>query len=183
MNIGINREPMKPRQLIHQILTVEKWLLNSTLCLLLMMLILLACIQIGLRTFFSGGLLWADPLLRYLVLWCGMLGAVVATREKKHIAIDVVGYLAPEQLKPWIGFLLDLFSTLVAATLTWAAVTFVSNERLFGGSPLLNIPTWVWYLIFPITFTLITTHFLLATTVDIRILCTRFQSNEMEKSK
>lgn len=183
MNFGISPEVMNPRQLIHQIFTFEKWLLDSILCLLLMMLILLACTQIGLRTFFSGGLLWADPLLRYLVLWCGMLGAVVATREKKHIAIDVVGYLAPEQLKPWLSILLDFFSTLVAAVLTWAAVTFVSNERLFGGSPLLSIPTWCWYLIFPIAFTLITIHFLLALTEDIRVLNGRFQEQKTESLK
>ncbi len=169
---------MNSRQLIHQILTFEKWLLDTILCLILVALILLACTQIGLRTFFSGGLLWADPLLRYLVLWCGMLGAVVATREKKHIAIDVVGYLAPEQLKPWLSLILNLFSTLVAAILTWAAVIFVSNERLFGGSPLLTIPTWIWYLIFPIAFTLITVHFLLALTTDIRSLRTRFQEQK-----
>ncbi len=169
---------MNSRQLIHQILTFEKWLLDTILCLILVALILLACTQIGLRTFFSGGLLWADPLLRYLVLWCGMLGAVVATREKKHIAIDVVGYLAPEQLKPWLSLILNLFSTLVAAILTWAAVIFVSNERLFGGSPLLTIPTWIWYLIFPIAFTLITVHFLLALTEDIRSLRTRFQEQK-----
>lgn len=178
MNFGINPELMNPRQLIHQIFRFEKWLLDSILCLLLVMLILLACLQIGLRTFFSGGLLWADPLLRYLVLWCGMLGAVVATREKKHIAIDVVGYLVPEQLKPWLGFLLDLFSTLVAIILTWAAVIFVHNERLFGGSPLLTIPTWGWYLIFPVAFALITIHFLLALVADIRTLNSTFQGQK-----
>lgn len=169
---------MNPRQLIRQVLAFEKLLLDSILCLLLIALILLACTQIALRTFFSGGLLWADPLLRYLVLWCGMLGAVVATREKKHISIDVVGYLTPEQLKPWLGLLLDLFSTLVAGALTWAAIIFVSNERLFGGSPLLTIPTWVWYLIFPISFTLITIHFFLALTTDISSLSISFQEQK-----
>ena len=169
---------MDPRQLARRVLTFEKLLIDSLLCLLLIVLILLACLQIALRTCFSGGLLWADPLLRYLVLWCGMFGAVVATREKKHIAIDVVGYLAPEQLKPWIGLFLDLFSSLVAAVLTWAAITFVQNERLFGGTPLLSIPTWIWYLIFPVAFALITLHFLLAIAADIRILGALFQKHK-----
>lgn len=169
---------MDPRQIPSQVLTFEKRLTDSFLCLLLIALILFACLQIGLRTFFSSGLLWIDPLLRYLVLWCGMLGAVVATREKKHIAIDVVGYLAPEQLKPWIGLLLDLFSSLVTTVLTWAAITFVYNEHLFGGSPLLSIPTWIWYLIFPIAFALMTMHFLLSIAANIRILGTRFQQHK-----
>ncbi len=174
---------MDPRQLARQVLTFEKRLIDSLLCLLLIALILLACLQIALRTLFSGGLLWADPLLRYLVLWCGMFGAVVATREKKHIAIDVVGYLAPEQLKPWIGLLLDLFASLVAAVLTWAAITFVHNEHLFGGSPLLSIPTWVWFLIFPIAFALITMHFLLAIPADIKSLSSLFQKHKSGRAQ
>jgi len=161
---------MNVNQLVRHILTFEKRLIDGLLCLLLVAMIVLACLQIGLRTFFSGGLLWADALLRYLVLWCGMLGAVVATREKKHIAIDVVGYLAPERIKPWTGLVIDLFSSFVGAVLTWAAVIFVRNEALFGGSPLLNVPTWGWNLIFPVAFALITIHFLLAIAADIRSL-------------
>lgn len=164
---------MTKRQVVRHVLIMEKRLIDGLLCLLLAVMVGLACLQIGLRTFFSGGLLWADPLLRYLVLWSGMFGAVVATREKKHIGIDVVGYLAPEQLKPWIDLILDLFSSCVAAILTWAAVIFVHNERLYGGSPLLAVPSWVWNLIFPAAFGLITVHFLLAIAADIRILASQ----------
>jgi TRAP-type transport system small permease protein len=166
------------RQVTHQIWTIEKRLIDGLLCLLLLAMIVLACLQIGLRTFFSGGLLWIDPLLRYFVLWCGMLGAVVATRENKHIAIDVVGYLAPEQVKPWLALFIDLFSSLVAGLLTWAAVIFVRNEQLFGNAPLLNVPSWIWNLIFPVAFALITLHFLLAITVDIRTLVSLRQSQD-----
>ncbi|MBU1139545.1 MAG: TRAP transporter small permease [Proteobacteria bacterium] len=169
---------MTHRQVARYVLTFEKQLIDGLLCLLLVAMIVLACLQIGLRTFFSGGLLWADPLLRYLVLWCGMLGAVVATRERKHIGIDVVGYLAPEQIKPWVGLLIDLFSSFVAVILTWAAVLFVQNERLYGNSPLLTLPSWVWNLIFPIAFGLITIHFLLAIAADIRTLASGLGEKE-----
>lgn len=169
---------MTHRQVARHVLTFEKRLIDGLLCLMLVAMMVLACLQIGLRTFFSGGLLWIDPLLRYLVLWCGMFGAVVATRERKHICIDVVGYLAPEQVKPWIGLLLDLFSSFVTVILTWAAVIFVQNEQLFGSSPLLTVPSWIWNLIFPIAFALIFIHFLLAIAVDIRILASRSGDNE-----
>ncbi|MEN8200236.1 MAG: TRAP transporter small permease [Thermodesulfobacteriota bacterium] len=156
--------------LAQKILIFEERLIDSLLCFLLVLMILLACVQIGLRTFLSGGLLWIDPLLRYLVLWCGLLGAVVATRKRKHIAIDVLGYLAPERVKPWIDLLIDLFSSLVALLLTWAAVIFVRNEALYGGSTLFDIPSWIWNLIFPVAFGFISLHFLLAIAGDIRTL-------------
>ena len=161
---------MNPVRTFRWVLTFERRFIDSLLCLMLVAMIVLACLQIGLRTFFSGGLLWADPLLRYLVLWCGLLGAVVATREKKHIAIDVIGYLAPERVKPWIELVIDLFSFFIAAILTWAGVTFVRNEVLYGSSFLLGIPSWGWNLIFPSAFALITIHFLLAIAADIRTL-------------
>ncbi len=169
---------MKLSQAARHLLTFEKRLIDCLLCLLLVAMIILACLQITLRTFFSNGLLWIDPLLRNLVLWCGMLGAVVATRENKHIGIDVVGYLAPEQIKPWIGVVIDLFSFLVSTVLAWAAITFVRNEALFGGSSLLSLPSWIWNLIFPTAFCLISIHFLLAVAADIRSLASPEQHHE-----
>jgi len=168
---------MNRPQVVRQILSFEKQFINALLCLLLVAMILLACLQIGLRTFFSGGLLWADPLLRYLVLWCGMLGAVVATREKKHIGIDVLGYLAPDRIKVWLDLTIDLFSSIVASVLTWTAINFVRNEVLYGGSSLLNVPSWVWNLIFPLAFGLISIHFLLAIATDIRAIISGSESN------
>ena len=57
---------------------------------LLTMMILLAFSQIVLRNFFATGISWGDSLVRYLVLWVGFIGAAIATREGKHINIDVV---------------------------------------------------------------------------------------------
>ena len=161
---------MNRLQLSQKILNIEKRLIDTLLCLMLAAMIVLACLQIGLRTLSSGGILWADPLLRYLVLWCGMLGAVVATREKKHIGIDVLGYLAPAHIKVWIDLVIDIFSSLVVVTLTWVSIVFVQNEHLFGGPSVLNVPSWIWNLIFPLAFGLITIHFLLAIPCDIKAL-------------
>ncbi|MBU4260882.1 MAG: TRAP transporter small permease [Proteobacteria bacterium] len=139
---------------------------ETFLCLLLLSMILLACLQIALRDLFSGGLLWVDPLLRYLVLWSGMFGAAVATRIGKHIALDVVSYLVPANMKTWLQLLIHLFSTLVSAALTWAAIIFVRNEAEFGGTSLLSIPSWAWNLVFPLAFALITFRFFSAGVAD-----------------
>lgn len=129
------------------------------LCLLLLTMICVAVVQIILRSFFSGGFLWADPFLRYLVLWSGMFGAALATREGKHIALDLVTYLVPAKLHPWLKCFLDFFSFLVALGLTYAAVIFVQNEATFGGQVLLSVPSWCWNLVFPLAFGLISFRF------------------------
>jgi hypothetical protein len=61
------------------------------LCLLLLTMIGLACTQIILRDLFSTGFVWADPLLRYMVIWAGLFGADIATRKKKHIRRPLLG--------------------------------------------------------------------------------------------
>lgn len=140
------------------------------LCLLLAAMVGLACWQIALRFLFAGGLVWADALLRYLVLWAGLFGAVIATREGRHIAIDIVSHLVPGRLLPLLRVVIHLFSAAVAGVLTWAAVVFVQNEHLYGGEILLGLPFWGWNLVFPLAFGLITLRFLGAAADEFRTL-------------
>ena len=136
---------------------------ETLLCLLLTSMILLACVQIFLRFFFSGGIAWADPLLRYMVLWAGLFGAAVATKKGKHISIDIISHLLPDRYNPWLQALLNLFSTGVCSVLTYAAVNFVRDEALYGGRRILEIPSWGLNLVFPVAFGIISLRFLILT--------------------
>lgn len=125
------------------------------LSLVLVSMILLACTQIFLRTFFSGGLLWADPLLRYLVLWSGLLGAVAATGQGQHIALDIVGRKMPRKIAPWLTLITHIFCCLASAGLFWAGVIFIQGELEFVTAGPLEIPLWFWNSIFPVAFGMI----------------------------
>lgn len=143
--------------------TIAGYLISLTtvlLCLLLGAMITLSCLQIALRTFFDSGLLWVDPLLRYLVLWSGLLGAVLATSRGSHIAIDLAEYLISDKLKPLVQLICSIFSTLTAGALTWASILFIRDEFQFGGESLFSIPSWCWNFIFPCTFALIAVSYL-----------------------
>ncbi len=140
----------------HKALTLLDRIEEKLLCLMLATMIILACLQIFLRTFYSGGLLWIDPLLRYLVLWCGLLGAVTATSQGKHIALDIFGKRIPPALDPWLSLLTQLFSALAAAGLTWAGCLFLAEEIATAGDGPLSLPLWFWNGIFPLAFSLIT---------------------------
>ncbi len=134
----------------------------------------LACVQIFMRSVLSSGLLWADPLLRYLVLWCGLLGALKATGQRKHIALDFSTYLLPDSAQPWITLITDLFCTVTTACLSLASWIFIKNEIEFGGTDLLSLPTWVWNIIFPVTFGLMTVRYGMRFIID---LSGRFRSH------
>ena len=64
--------------LLHKIHCIE----DSILALLLFGMIVLSTSQIFLRNIFDSGIIWADPLLRVMVLWIGLLGALAATSSK-----------------------------------------------------------------------------------------------------
>jgi len=141
--------------------TVAHRLEQIFLCLLLSSMIILACLQILMRSMFSSGFMWADPLLRYLVLWSGLFGAAAATRQGKHISIDVASYLLPEKVQPWLQVALNLFATVVCLFLTYAAILFVTEEASYGGRALLSIPSWLLNMAFPLAFGLISLRFLI----------------------
>ncbi len=128
--------------------------------LLLLAMIFLAVLQIFMRALFDSGFIWADPLLRHLVLWAGMFGAVLATKHSKHITIDIFSHFLPDRGALWLNLILNLFAAVVCAVLTWAAFLFIKNEIAFGsGRELVGIPVWVLNLVFPFAFGLMAGRF------------------------
>jgi len=132
---------------------------QTLVSILLSVMILIAFLQIVLRNIFATGFTWGDPLVRNLVLWVGFIGAAIATREGKHISIDVVSQLVPSRGKVVIEGIIHVSSFIICGLLTFAAVKFISNEALMGNSTFLGIRAWVPELILPITFGLMTLRF------------------------
>lgn len=122
-------------------------------------MILIAFLQIVLRNFFLTGLDWGDSLLRNLVLWIGFIGATLATREGKHINIDVVSRWLPALGKNTVTLVTHLFSFFICCLLTYAALKFIKNEAQMGSKTFLNLPAWVPEMILPMTFSLMTFRF------------------------
>ena len=122
-------------------------------------MIFLAFLQIVLRNFFFTGLDWGDSLLRNLVLWIGFIGATLATKEGKHINIDVVSRWLPSLGKNVVTLIIHLFSFFICCLLTYAALKFIKNEVQMENMTFLNIPAWIPEMILPMTFGLMTFRF------------------------
>ena len=129
------------------------------LAIMLSLMILVAVLQIVLRNFFATGLSWGDPLVRYLVLWAGFTGAALATKEGKHINIDVFSRWVPGRGYTIIQIITNLFSAFVCGLLTFAALTFVKNEAQIGGTAFFDIPVWIPETIIPVSFGIMTLRF------------------------
>jgi TRAP-type C4-dicarboxylate transport system permease small subunit len=124
-------------------------------------MILVAVIQIALRNVLSTGLAWGDQLVRNLVLWTGFIGAAVATREGKHISIDVVSRWISPKRKIDMEIITNGFSLLICALLTFAALKFVSNEIQMKSILFLGVPSWASEIILPVTLGVMTFRFCL----------------------
>jgi len=125
------------------------------LALLLGGLILLGCTQIVLRNLFHSGLLWADPLMRHIVLWLGCLGAALATVHLRHINIDVFTRLLPSGPRAFRRSLVYGATALTAFVLGVSSWRLVLDERAFGEVEFWSLPTWTLQLVLPFAFFLI----------------------------
>jgi C4-dicarboxylate transporter DctQ subunit len=126
---------------------------------LLSMMILTAFFQIVLRNFFDTGISWGDSLVRYLVVWVGFIGAAIATKEGKHINIDVVSRWLTGLESNYIRLVSHFFSAGICGLLTLAAIKFVIFEAQMGSTAFLKLPVWVPEIIIPVTFGLMTLRF------------------------
>lgn len=124
-------------------------------------MVLVSFAQIALRNLFAYTLPWADPLVQQLLLWTALLGALVATRQRRHLHIDLLLRLAPPRLRIALEILGAGFSTFVCGLLTWVAIQFLQGEAQAGTLGVFSLPTWKLQLIFPLTFGLMTLRFAL----------------------
>ena len=136
------------------------------LVLLLGGMILLAAGQIVLRNIFDMGFPWTDELLRLLVLWLALAGAVAASRQNKHISIAVLDRLLPPRARCLVQALTHLFTTAVCALITGYSFAFVRTSYEFGDVLVGQVPAWFLQSVLPLGFGLIAYRYFLFTCRD-----------------
>jgi TRAP-type C4-dicarboxylate transport system permease small subunit len=134
---------------------------DTVLVLILTCMIFLAAGQIVLRNLFNIGFFWSDELLRLMVLWLAVAGAVAASRIDKHISIAVLDKLLPPAPRLAAKLITELFTAVVCAMITWHAIRFVHTTYEFGDTVLRNVPAWIAQIILPIGFGLIAYRYFL----------------------
>ena len=143
--------------------TLDRVLVKAEVILLVLFLsvmILLSFSQVILRNFFGTGILWADPLVRHLLIWAGFLGAAIATHEEKHISIDALSKFFSPRWKAISQIVTSLFAVIVCYYLADAALTFLYDERDSGSDFVLGFKTWQAIIIIPAGYWLMGIHFI-----------------------
>lgn len=128
---------------------------DTLLVTILLAMVTLAFSQIVMRNFLGTGSIWLDPLLRVLVLWVGLLGALVATRQNKQISVDVLTRFLPERLKMISDIITRTFAAIISAIIAWHSFLFLIDEWNSGAMAFASVPAWLPESIIPIGFAII----------------------------
>ena len=152
------------RSLLNLITLIEDALLVA----ILGAMVCIAAAQILLRNLFDMGLAWGDPSLRVLVLWVGLMGAITASRDNKHINIDVLLRFFGRRARAFFGAVVGAFTLLVCGIVAFYAARFVFLDFKIGITAFAGIPVWILDLILPAGFGLIALRYLLFTATKIK---------------
>jgi len=146
---------------LERVLRVIHGVEDGLLALVVVGMILLAGSQILLRNLFDTGFVWADPVLRVLVLWVGLLGALAASRTDKHISIDVFSRLLGPRSLGAVQSATTLFTATVSGLIAYHSGRFVAMEREAGIIGVAGLPAWLLQVIIPVGFGLIALRYLI----------------------
>jgi C4-dicarboxylate transporter DctQ subunit len=125
-------------------------------------MMLLAVGQIVLREVFGTGFVWADELVKLMVLWLAMVGSIAAARDNRHIRIDALSHILPELAIKLTRILVDIFAAAVCAVIAWHTYRYLQLEIEFEDTVLINTPAWIAHVIVPLAFALISYRFLVS---------------------
>jgi TRAP-type C4-dicarboxylate transport system permease small subunit len=102
-----------------------------------------------------------------MVLWVGFVGASLAARENRHIAIDFLPNILPASWHRPIGIFTKLCAAVISLFLAQAAWSFVAYEREAESILFLNLPVWIFQVVLPYSFGLLTIRFILSAIDDL----------------
>ncbi len=126
----------------------------------LLTMVLLVAAQVILRDFFGSGISWSDVAARNMVLWIAFFGAILATRKRQHISIDIITRFIPRTPKNIVRIFIDIFACVVCFYLAKASVAFVQSEKAMGG-------LWIVQVIIPFGFAMVSLEYAVGAVLDI----------------
>ena len=117
-------------------------------------MVVLPLAEIVVRRLFGVGVPGSGPFVQHLTLWIGFLGAAIAAREGKLLAL-ATGTFVPERWRGATTVFASGVAACMATILAMGAVQLVATERETGTIIAANVPAWVGQLALPIGFALI----------------------------
>ena len=128
---------------------------NSLSIAVLAAMALLPLVEIFGRQLLGRGIAGSIPIVQHLTLWVAILGAALASRSGRHLALSTQTFL-PARLGGATRILTSALATGIASCLLLASLDLVRIERGAADTVAWGIPIWVALLVMPAGFGVIT---------------------------
>ena len=119
------------------------------------LMVVLPLAEMVVRPLLGRGIPGSGPFVQHLTLWVGFLGAAIAAREGRLLALATNTFLPEGHLRRAAEVISAAVGAAVATLLFRASLTMVIVERQAGGTIALGVPIWVAQLVLPVSFALI----------------------------
>jgi C4-dicarboxylate transporter DctM subunit len=101
------------------------------------------------RKFLGRGVPGSAPVVQHLTLCVAFLGAALAARANRLLALSTVSFL-PASARRWVRLFTSALTVAVTSTLAWASLGVVGAEREAGTELVLGFPTWPVVAVMPV---------------------------------
>jgi C4-dicarboxylate transporter DctM subunit len=118
-------------------------------------MVFLPLVEIVLRRALGIGVPGSGPIVQHLVLWVGFLGAAIAARDGKLLALASGTFIPAGRARRVIDVATAAVAAAAATVLAWGAVELVRIERETGTIIGAGIPAWTAQLVLPAGFAVI----------------------------
>jgi len=118
------------------IIKIFKFPLESTLCIILVMMVSISFFQVISRYLLHVSLSWSEESCRFLLMWMGMLSAAYGFKIKSHFSLNFVKNKFSESIQNSILFLSTLLMSIFLIIFIYFAIelTFNATNRLGPGT-------------------------------------------------
>ena len=128
---------------------------NGIATLAMLAMVALPLLEIAVRRLFGVGVPASGPIVQHLTLWVGFLGAAIAAREGKLLALATGTVIPPGPPRRIADIVAAAVASWASLVLAWGGIQMVAAEReaqtTIGG----GIPTWVAQIVLPVALALI----------------------------
>jgi len=142
-----------------KVLAIPRRVENCLAATALLAMAVLPALELFLRAVFNWGVPGSSAYVQNLTLWVGFLGALLASRDDRHLTLFSVAGFLPQRAREVTTVFAACVSAAVASGLSWASLQFVRADM---ASPVIIagwLPVWVVESILPVTFAVIALRF------------------------
>jgi C4-dicarboxylate transporter, DctM subunit len=114
-------------------------------------MLLLPLAEIVARRFLQGGVPGSATIVQHLTLWVGFLGAALAARDGKLLALATATFLPDGRGRRLVDIFRAAVTSAVVGLLVWGALDLVASEREAATRIASFLPAWIAQAVLPVS--------------------------------